>query len=196
MKTATDTGHLALRSTWKAVVWDEGLALIGLVFVAAAAASSLQDCTVSLGCADGSSPSDGTLLLLIAIGLIPLTGASFVAASLSGWPSAGRATVAALVAFLASLTIGIPLSRVVVDSYLPALTLALAIQGAIAVRAPATRAVRARVVVVVLLVLASCLFAAESAPPTGTLLIFVLLAIPAIGVADTLARVLPHSNRR
>jgi hypothetical protein len=156
--------ELRAGSTWKAVAWDAGILCAGLIFVAAAALSSLQDCTVSVGCADQSSPAGGALLLLIAIAVVPLAGASFVGASLSGWSSAGRATVFALVGFLVALAIGLLVTRVFVDSYLPALTLALAVQACIAVRPPSSRSLRARLVVVGSLVLASCLVAAGSHP--------------------------------
>lgn len=172
---------------WVAVVWAEALSVAGLILVAFAAASSVENCTISLGCDNSSSPSGGALLLLVAIGVIPFAASSFVAARLSGWPSAGRVAAVSLAAGVAALGIGVLLLRSLGSSYLPALALAFAVQAGIAVRPPSRRAVRARVGVVSTLFILACVVASQRRPSDGTLILLVLLAIPSVGGADAIA---------
>jgi hypothetical protein len=182
-----DDAREGIGPNWAAVAWAEALSVAGLVLVVIAVASSVEDCTISLGCDNSSSPSGGALLLLGAIGFLPFTASSFVAARLSGWPSAGWVTAVSLAAGLAALGIGVLLLRALDSSYLPALALALAVQAGIAVRPPSRRAVRARMVVVAVLFLVACAVASESRPSDGTLILLVLVAIPSVGVADAIA---------
>jgi hypothetical protein len=163
-------------STWAAVAWAEGISLVGLILLAIAVVSSVQDCTVSLGCANDSSISTGAVLLLAAIGLIPLGASSLVAAHLSGWQSPNRVAASSVAAFFAVLALG-----ALVSGRLPALVLALAVQAGVAVRPPSRRAVTARVVVIALLVVLAFVVASGR---NGVLFLLVLLAIPSIGVAD------------
>jgi hypothetical protein len=155
------------RAELAAVGWAEALSVAGLILVAIAVASSVEDCTISLGCENSSSSSGGALLLLGAIGFIPLTASSLVAARLSGWPSAGRVTAVSLAAFVAALGLGVLLLRALDSSYLPALALALAVQSGIAVRPPSRRAVRARVVVIAVLFLLAVASLRAGDPPMG-----------------------------
>ena len=82
---------------------------------------------------------------------------------------------------------GVLLLRSLDSSYLPALAVALAIQGGIAVRPPSRRAIGARVVVIAVLFLLASAVASGRRPSDGTLILLVLLAIPSVGVADAIA---------
>ena len=181
-----------VRSTWAAVAWAEGLILAGIALVGAAAATSARFCTLSLGC-DGRSSLSGVSLVLAALGLVAIIGSPVAAARRSRWPAPGRAAALAALAFLVALVIGAIVFAALVDDVLPALVLALGVEGSIAVRPPSRRAVNTRIVVVVALVVLSGVFGAGSRRSDAAILLLALLTLPAIGVADTIS-VRPKQN--
>ena len=174
------------RSTWAAVAWAEGLILAGLVLVGAAVATSARFCTFTLGCNGGSSLS-GASLVLVALGLVAIIGSPVAAARRSGWPAAGRAAALAALAFVLALVVGAIVFALLVDDVLPALVLALGVEGGIAVRPPSRRAVFARIVVVAIFVVLAGVFGAGSRRSDAAILLLALFTIPAIGLADAIS---------
>jgi len=170
------------RSTWAAVAWAEGLILAGIALVGAAVATSARFCTFSLGC-DGKSSVGGGSLVLLALGLVAIVGSPVAAARSSGRPAPGRAAALAALAFVLALVVGAIVFAVLVDDVLPALVLALGVEGSIAVRPPSRRAVNVRIVVVAALVVLSGVLHSSDV----TILLLALLTLPAIGLADTLS---------
>ncbi len=168
------------------MAWAEGLILAGIALVGAAVATSTRFCTFSLGC-DGRSSLGGVSLVLVALGLVALIGSPVAAARRSGWRSAGGAAALAALAFLLALVIGAIVFAVLVDDVLPALVLALGVEGSIAVRPPTRRAVTARIVIVVALVVLAGVFGAGSRRSDAAILLLALLTLPAIGLADTIS---------
>jgi hypothetical protein len=77
---------------------------------------------------------------------------------------------------------------VLVDDVLPALVLAIGVEGAIAVRPPWPGAVRARVVVVAGLTVLAAVLAAGGQGADVAIFALALLALPAVGVADAAGR--------
>lgn len=183
-----------VRSTWAAVAWAEGLILAGIAFLGAAVATSTRFCTFSLGC-DGRSSLRGVSLVLAALGLIAVIGAPVAAARRSGWPAAGRAAALAALAFLLALVIGAIVFAVLADDVLPALVLAVGVEGSIAVRPPSRRAINARIVVVAALVVLAGALAAGPSRSDAVILLLALVTLPAIGLADTISGP-PKQNAR
>jgi hypothetical protein len=167
------------RSPWVAIVAAEILVVTGLVLVFLGFAGSFQFCTGSLGC-DEQSSADGGVLLVLLLGVVAIVAAPAVISYLSGWPSPGRVATRSVLAFLAAFA----LTAMVFHDVLAGLVVALGVGGSLAMRPTSPHAVRGRVVAVVVLIV---LGAAAHGSTSGSLLL-ALAALPAIGVADLIAR--------
>ena len=172
-----------VRSTWLAVAAAELLLLVGLALVFAGFAASLEFCTISLGC-DAESSSNGGAVLLLVLGLVVLAAAPVAASYLSGWPSPVAAAAVAFGAFVAAFVVG----AIVFANFLVGLVVALGVGGSVAVRPASPHAVRARVVVVAVLVTLAALVGTGVRQSAGATLVLALLTLPAIGYADSLSR--------
>jgi hypothetical protein len=166
-----------VRSPWAAVAAAELLILVGGALFLAGVARSLQFCTGSLGCDQESSGGGGGFLVLLSV--IAILAAPAAASFLSGRASPGRAAVQSVVAFLATFA----LVTLALDDGFAGLAVGLGVGGSLALRLPSPAAVRARALLVVLLVVL-CAGAAQD-PAAG--LVLALLALPAIPVADRIA---------
>jgi hypothetical protein len=169
------------RSPWTAVVAAEVLLVAGLVLVFVGFAKSFEFCTGSLGCDEQSSGGGGVFLVFL-LGLVAIVAAPMAASYLSGWPSPGRAAARSVLVFLAVFA----LTTTVFHNFLAGLAVALGVGGSLALRPTSPHAVRARIVAVVVLVVL-----VAAAQRSASDLLLALLALPAIGVADAIARSRP-----
>ena len=172
-----------IRSTWIAVAWASGLTVLGLALVLGALLSQIEWCVGSLGCEQESF--DPEAILVLGLGFVALAGAPVQAARVSGWPLWFGVGVLAGAAFLVTLVIGGIVLAVIFDNVLPALVVALAAEGVIAIRPPVRSARIARFVVVGVLVLLAAGFAQDNSG--AGIVALVLLTFPAIGLADAIA---------
>jgi hypothetical protein len=175
------------RSTWTAVAWLEGLTVAGLGLLGLAFVRSIRWCATALGC-DGQSSGGGAEVALAALGLVALLAAPVLASRLSGRAAPVATSALALLAFVGVLAIGGILFVALVGNELPALVLALGVEGSIAVRPPTARAVNARVVVVASLVVLATVFGAGNAASSAIIFVLALITLPAIGLSDAIAR--------
>ena len=156
----------------------EILVLVGLALFLVAIARSFQFCTGSLGCDEESSTGvDAYLFLVLAI--VAIVAAPAAASYLSGWPSPGKAAVRSVVGFAGAFA----LAGLVFTDALVGLAVGLGVGGSLALWPTSPRAVPARALAVVVLVVLGA--AARHDPSAG--LVLVLLALPAIPVADKIS---------
>jgi hypothetical protein len=122
---------------------------------------------------------------VLVLGFVALAGAPIMAARSSGrlrWFGAG---VLAAAGFLLALVIGAIAFGVLVDNILVGLVVALAVEGAIAIRPPVRSARVARVIVIGVLLALCAAFALEN--QDGGIGALTFFTLPAIGLADTIA---------
>jgi hypothetical protein len=162
------------------------LTVAGAFVAAAAFATSVDLCTTSLGC-DSSASLSGAALLVAIVGVVALLAAPYVAARLSHRPAPGATAALAIVGVVIALVIGGALFEALVGTFLPAPILALAVEGAIAVRPPSRKAVWYRAAAVATLLVLALVLAPR--PNTeGTILLLAALTLPAISAADSASR--------
>jgi hypothetical protein len=161
-----------IRASWKAVAWATGLNVLGVVLALGALLSNL--CFM---CSDPEPMSDGATAALI-LGFVALVLAPALAARSSGRPLWFLVGIGAALCSVLTLAVIAQLFQ----NGLLALVVALAVQGAVAVRPPVAGAVVARVVAI-------CGLAVVSSVPVGedAVIVLPLLALPAIALADTIA---------
>ena len=156
----------------------EILVLIGLALFLVAIARSFQFCTGSLGCDEESSTGvDAYLFLVLAI--VAIVAAPAAASYLSGWPSPGKAAVRSVVGFAGAFA----LAGLVFSDALVGLAVGLGVGGSLALWPISPRAMRGRAVAVAVLVV----LGAAARHDASTALLLVLLALPAIPVADKIS---------
>jgi hypothetical protein len=163
----------AVRASWKAVAWMVGLNVLGSVLVVGALVS-----TLCLFCGSPEPMSDGWEAAL-ALGIVALVAGPALAARTTGWP------LWILVGIGASL-LGLLTFRLVAgatDGAVSALVLALAVEGAVAIRPRVPGAVAARVAAILALAIVSTALGWHG----GLSLAVLFLALPAIALADTVA---------
>jgi hypothetical protein len=175
------------RSTWTAIAWLEALTVTGFALLGLAFVRSVRWCATALGC-DGQSSGGGAETALAVLGLVALLGAPVVASRLSGRAAPVATAALALLAFVGVLAIGGILFVELVGNVLPALVIALGVEGSIAVRPPTARAVKARVVVVASLVVLATVFGAGTAASIAISFVLALITLPMIGLADAIVR--------
>jgi hypothetical protein len=167
----TDHSH-PVRASWKAVAWATGLNVLGVVLALGALLS-----TLCFMCGE-SDPMSGGAQLALVCGLACLVGAPSLAARSSGWPLWFLVGIGAALCSVLTLVAAAQLFQ----NGLVAVVLALAVQGAVAVRPPVPGAVVTRVVTIVVLAVVSVAPVGEDAA-----IVLPLLALPAIALADTIA---------
>ncbi len=181
--TAARSGIVA---TWAAVVWAEALLILGILLLGIVAAQPSCD-FISLGCSGEPSDDGSLVVLLLGAGLVALVASPLVAARLSGWPSAFVAALFAFGAFVAALIVGAVLIGAFANDGCPGVVLGLGVAGIVAVRPPFRQAIPMRVVLVVSLAVLAGVFAATVQHPSPWIFACKLLALPAIGFADTVS---------
>ncbi len=181
--TAARSGIVA---TWAAVVWAEALLILGILLLGIVAAQPSCD-FISLGCSGEPSDDGSLVVLLLGAGLVALVASPLVAARLSGWPSAFVAALFAFGAFVAALIVGAVLIGAFANDGRPGVVLGLGAAGIVAVRPPFRQAIPMRVVLVVSLAVLAGVFAATVQHPSPWIFACKLLALPAIGFADTVS---------
>lgn len=183
MPTATPelgSGDPADRSTLGAFAAGEALLLTGLAIAGVALLASVRFCADAfLGCSgDSSSPSGAGVAFVVLGGAVAAVGPPMIAARRSQRADWTRAAALAVAACLLSLVVGVLVFETLVRSVIPAIGLALGVQGALAVRSPSPSATRARALVGGTFVLL------EALVPAGGL-VLVLITYPALGFADS-----------
>jgi hypothetical protein len=168
-----------VRSPWAAVAAAEVLVVVGLVLFLVGIARSFQFCTGSLGC-DEEPAAGGDAYVFLVLAIVAIVGAPAAASYLAGWPAPGRAAIRSVIGFVGAFA----LTGMIFDDALVGLAVGLGVGCSLALRPTSPRAVRARAVAVALLVV---LGAAERHHASAALLL-VLLALPAIPVADRISR--------
>jgi hypothetical protein len=166
------------RSPWPAVVAAEILVLVGIALFLAGVARKFQDCAGWFGCGQEASDRGGGFLVLLAV--VSLVAAPAAVSYLSGHPSPGRAAALSVVAFLGGFALAAP----VLSNMLAGLAVGLAVGGSLALRLPSPAAVRARALLVVLLVVLCAVYAQD----ISMSFVLALLALPAIPVVDRISR--------
>jgi hypothetical protein len=172
----------AVRASWKAVAWLEGLTVLGIYLVLGAVFSNF-----CLMCGESESMSAGAKLALWT-GVAALVGAPVLAARASGWPLWPIAGIVAGLAGAGGFVLGVALF----GDLLAALVLGLAVEGAVAVRARSEAAALARVALVTVVTLLAGRSGLDSSE--GGMSALVLLTLPAIALADTLAAAAAESS--
>jgi hypothetical protein len=171
-----------LRASWYAVgVMHAVLVGGGLFFLAV----SWLDFCVTLFCEAENEQPGWLITAVLLCALAAFVSAPVVAAWLSGWRRPVWTGLGSFVAFLVVFAIGAAICDDLFDDVGPAIVAGLAVEGSFAVRPPSLRAVRARLLTTVAIVLVSTVFTAADLDLVVAVLI--LLTLASVAVADTLA---------
>jgi hypothetical protein len=161
------TERRGLRASWAGIAWLQGLNVLGVVVALGALLTTF--CWMC----DAPEAMSGGAKFALGLGIVALVVAPVLAARWSGRPVWLPVGVLALLTGVAGFLVGVK----VFGEFGPALAVGLLADGGVAVRPPSRAAVAARV-------LAGAVVLAFAAMD---LYLVVLVVLPAMGLADTIA---------